>query len=113
MTGGPPELPDRCVPCEGGVKPLELDQALNLMVHAPGWELDYPFLKTTRRFRDFAEALAFVNRVGELAERQGHHPDVHLTGYRDVELVLYTHAIDGLSQNDFVLARAISALQPA
>ena len=81
------------------------------MRHVPEWELDFPYLKRRLTFPDFASALAFVNRVGALAEDQGHHPDVHLTGYRELELVLYTHAIDGLSLNDFVLARGIDALE--
>ena len=110
MAGEPPKLPDRCVPCEGGVPPLGQGAALDRMPHVPGWELDYPFLKREYAFRDFKEALAFVNRVGALAEAQGHHPDIHLTGYKRVELVLFTHAIDGLSENDFVMARAINAL---
>ena len=106
----PEPLPDRCVPCEGGVPPLGRDAALDLLPQAPGWELDHPFLKRRWTFPDFASALAFVQRVGALADEQGHHPDVHLTEYRELELVLYTHAIDGLSVNDFVLARAINAL---
>jgi 4a-hydroxytetrahydrobiopterin dehydratase len=80
------------------------------LTHAPGWDLDYPFLKREFAFQDFAAALSFVNRVGALAEAEGHHPDIHLTEYKHVELVLFTHAIDGLSDNDFVLARKINAL---
>ena len=105
------ELPERCAPCEGGVPPMTRDAALAHMRHVPNWELDFPFLKRRWTFPDFASALAFVNRVGALAEDQGHHPDVHLTEYRELELVLFTHALDGLSTNDFVLARAIDALQ--
>jgi 4a-hydroxytetrahydrobiopterin dehydratase len=82
------------------------------MRHVPDWELDSPFLKRRWTMRDFASALAFANEVGALADEQGHHPDVHLTSYRELELVLYTHAIDGLSLNDFVLARAIDRLAP-
>lgn len=111
MAGEPPKLPDRCVPCEGGVPPLGRGAALDRLAHAPGWDLDYPFLKREFAFKDFAAALSFVNRVGALAEAEGHHPDIHLTEYKHVELVLFTHAIDGLSDNDFVLARKINGLQ--
>jgi 4a-hydroxytetrahydrobiopterin dehydratase len=104
-------LPERCVPCEGGVPPLGPDAALDAATHVPSWELDYPFLRRRWTFPDFAEALAFVNRVGAVAEEQGHHPDVYLTSYRELELVLTTHAIDGLSLNDFVLAREIDRLE--
>jgi 4a-hydroxytetrahydrobiopterin dehydratase len=110
VAGERPKLPDRCVPCEGGVPPLGTAAALDRMVHVPGWELDYPFLRRSYVFEDFAGALAFVNKVGALAEAEGHHPDVHLTEYKRVELVLFTHAIDGLSDNDFVLARKINEL---
>jgi 4a-hydroxytetrahydrobiopterin dehydratase len=110
LAGEAAKLPDRCVPCEGGVPPLGQGAALDLMAQVPGWELDYPFLKREYVFPDFKQALDFVNRVGALAESQGHHPDIHLTGYKRVELVLFTHAIDGLSENDFVMARAINGL---
>ena len=80
------------------------------MPQVPGWELNPPHLRRRWRFKGFADAVAFVNRVTELAEREGHHPDVHLTGYRDLELVLYTHSVGGLTENDFVLAARISEL---
>lgn len=104
-------IPARCVPCEGGVAPLERDAALDAATHVPSWELDYPFLRRRWTFPDFAAALAFVNRVGALAEDQGHHPDIYLTNYRELELVLFTHALEGLSMNDFVMAREIDALE--
>ncbi|MCZ6598302.1 MAG: 4a-hydroxytetrahydrobiopterin dehydratase, partial [Planctomycetota bacterium] len=101
------ELPERCVPCEGGVQPLDLEGARERMEHVPEWELDYPRIRRGYRLKNFRAALALVNRVGELAEEEGHHPDIHITGWNRVELVLSTHAIDGLSDNDFVLARKI------
>jgi 4a-hydroxytetrahydrobiopterin dehydratase len=104
------DLPARCVPCEGGVRPLSEAEARARLVHVPGWTLDFPRLSRRYRLKDFRKALAWVNRVGMLAEEEGHHPDFHVTGWNQVELVLSTHAIGGLSDNDFVLARAIDAL---
>jgi len=110
MTGR--ELPERCVPCEGGVPALSRAEAEAYAVDLAGWELDYPRLRRTDVLPDFRAALAWINRVGMLAEEEGHHPDIHLTRWNRVELVLWTHAIDGLSVNDFVLARKIDALGP-
>lgn len=104
------ELPERCVPCEGGVEPLSRGEAEALAAKVPEWTLDFPRLRRRFRLADFRAALAWVNRVGMLAEEQGHHPDFHLTGWNRVELVLWTHAADGLHANDFVLARAIDEL---
>jgi len=105
------DLPTRCVPCEGGVRALSEQEAAALRAeHVPEWTLEYPRLRRRYRLPDFRAALRWTNRVGMLAEEEGHHPDVHLTDYRFVELVLWTHAIGGLSENDFVLARKIDAL---
>lgn len=75
-----------------------------------GWTLEYPKLRRSDTLSDFRAALAWINRVGMLAEQENHHPDFHLTGWNKVELVLWTHVIDGLSLNDFALARKISDL---
>ena len=103
-------LPERCEPCEGGVTPLTLAEAEAHMADVRGWTLDYPVLRRVDELEDFRAALAWINRVGMLAEEQGHHPDVHLTGWNRVELVLSTHSIGGLSINDFVLARLVDGL---
>ena len=105
------ELARRCVPCEGGIPALDRGTAQELLAHVPGWELDFPRLRRRYRLENFRAALAWVNRVGMLAEEEQHHPDFHITGWNQVELVLWTHAVDGLSQNDFVLARRIDELQ--
>lgn len=89
---------------------MERDAALAHAAEVPGWTLDFPRLRRSFEFPDFARALAFANRVGALAEDEGHHPDFHLTGWNRLELVLWTHAVDGLSVNDFVLAKKIDAL---
>lgn len=105
-----PPLPAKCVPCASGTPPYTLLAARERALLVPRWTLDYPRLRRRDRLKDFRKALAWINRVGMLAEEQGHHPDFHLTNWNEVELVLWTHAIGGLSDNDFVLARAIDAL---
>jgi 4a-hydroxytetrahydrobiopterin dehydratase len=96
-----------CVPCRGGVPPLSEDEYAPLLAQLEGWEVrDGLRLWKSFKFRDFAEALDFVNRVGRVAEEQGHHPDLHLYwGRVDVELT--THKIKGLSSADFVMAAKI------
>ena len=108
--GDPIELPARCVPCDGDLAALTAGEAGDRLRWIPGWILEYPRLVRRLSFDDFATALEFVAQVGALAEDQGHHPDLHLTDYREVEVVLWTHAVGGLSDNDFVLAREIEAL---
>jgi len=102
----------RCVPCEGGVQPLkgkELhDYQLQLEREAPGWSvIDDVRLHKKFKFINFKGALEFVNRVGKIAEEENHHPDINF-GWGYAEITLSTHAIGGLSENDFVLAAKIS-----
>ncbi|PIS04554.1 MAG: 4a-hydroxytetrahydrobiopterin dehydratase [Candidatus Buchananbacteria bacterium CG10_big_fil_rev_8_21_14_0_10_42_9] len=101
----------KCVACEGAVKPLDRKQAEEKLKEAPGWKLtsDAKSITKSYTFKDFKEALEFVNKVGHLAEDEGHHPDIHLTGYKNVRIDLTTHAIDGLFINDFILASKIDA----
>lgn len=93
-----------CVPCKGGVPPLagpELDRFLSQL---QGWSVvQGHHLEKTYEFDDFVGALAFVNRVGDLAEEQQHHPDLHLS-WGQVRVEIWTHAIDGLTESDFILA---------
>ncbi len=77
-----------------------------------GWDLDYPHLRRLDVCADFQAALTWINRVGALAEECGHHPDIHLTAWNRVELVLSTHDLGGLSEADFDLARRIEAAAP-
>lgn len=104
-----------CVPCRGGVPPLaapEIDSLLG-QLGPNGWQaVEGHHLEKEYPFPDFASALAFVNRVGELAEREGHHPDVHLAWGR-VRLMIWTHKIDGLTESDFVLAAKADAVLTA
>lgn len=101
----------KCEPCEGGVKPLGLKQAKELASKLDGWTLSGG--KALRRefvMLDFPAAIEFIHDVAQTAESEGHHPDLHLTGYRHLAIELSTHAIGGLSMNDFILAAKIDAL---
>ncbi len=100
-----------CVPCRGGIPPLTPAEALELQAGTPGWELTegYTRLRRVYKLETFPQAIDFVQRVAELAEEQGHHPDFEIH-YRDVTLVLYTHAIGGLHENDFIMAAKIDEL---
>ncbi|MEX2535134.1 MAG: 4a-hydroxytetrahydrobiopterin dehydratase [Trueperaceae bacterium] len=95
----------QCVPCMGGVPPLEGDELRELEQRlGGGWRVvDEHHLEKTYEFKDFREALDFTNKVGELAEEQGHHPDIHLS-WGKVGLEIFTHKIDGLTESDFILA---------
>lgn len=102
----------KCVPCEGGVKPLTLEEAKPYLDNVKDWKVEEDGKKIERKFKfkDFKEALSFVNRIGEIAEEEGHHPDLEL-GWGRVCVELSTHAIGGLSVNDFILAAKINKLQ--
>jgi 4a-hydroxytetrahydrobiopterin dehydratase len=93
-----------CVPCRGDVPPLKGDELRRLAGQLPDWEVvDGHHLRRLFRFRNFREALDFVDRVGELAEEQAHHPDISF-GWGRAEVVIFTHKIDGLTESDFVFA---------
>ena len=100
-----------CEPCEGGVPPLVGDELRDLREElGGGWEVvDSHHLSKLFEFEDFVAALEFTNEVGELAEEEGHHPLIHLT-WGEVRIDIWTHAIDGLSENDFILAAKIDEL---
>jgi 4a-hydroxytetrahydrobiopterin dehydratase len=94
-----------CVPCKGGVPPLkqrELTELLDKL--GEGWRVvDEHHLEKEYRFKDFRTALAFINRIGELAETQGHHPDIYIS-WGKVKLAIWTHKINGLTESDFIFA---------
>ncbi len=102
-----------CVPCEGGTKPFSKKEANEYLKAVTDWELlsDKP-TKIERKFtfKNFKEALSFINKVGVLAESEGHHPDIFLHNYKKVDITLYTHSIGGLSVNDFIMAAKINQL---
>ena len=98
------------VPCRGGVPPLAADEVLNLLKQLDRWEvIENHHLKKSYEFKDFSEALGFVNRIGRLTEEQGHHPDICF-GWGKVEVTIWTHKIDGLTESDFVLGAKIDQL---
>jgi 4a-hydroxytetrahydrobiopterin dehydratase len=100
-----------CVPCRGGVPPLTAEAAKRLLPEAEGWRLEQNATRLERRFefRDFVEAMKFVNRVADLAEQEGHHPDFAIH-WNKVDLTLWTHKIGGLHENDFILAAKVNRL---
>lgn len=101
----------RCIPCEGGIPKLDADGAAQLLQQInTAWTLvDNHHIEREYRFRDFVSALEFVNRVGMLAEENGHHPDLFLT-WGKAKVTLWTHAVDGLTESDFILAAKIDEL---
>jgi 4a-hydroxytetrahydrobiopterin dehydratase len=98
----------KCIPCEGKVKPLSREQAAVLLPEIPTWQLSEDGKSISREysFTTFVRAISFVDKVADIAEFEGHHPDIHLS-YTNLRLVLATHAIKGLSENDFILAAKI------
>ena len=100
----------QCVPCRGGVPPLSKEKANELLEQFDGWTIEGGHhLNREFTFPDFAQALAFVNRVGAIAEEQGHHPDLYLA-WGKVRVEIWTHKIDGLTESDFILAAKIDEI---
>lgn len=100
-----------CVPCQGGIPPLARTEAEKLLKETPGWTLSPDGSRINRKFTfpDFVSAQRFVNKVGDLAEAEGHHPDISFGwGYADV--LFYTHKIKGLHENDFIMAAKVNQL---
>ena len=102
-----------CVPDTEGAPALSADRARELLLELPGWTIvtEEPKLRRQFKFRDFPSAMEFVRKVAEIAEEQDHHPDIHVH-YDRVALELWTHAIGGLSENDFILAAKINSFAP-
>ena len=99
-----------CVPCRGGVSPLKGEELSLLEKQVDGWNIiEEHHITKTFKFPDFRGALKFVNHVGELAEEQGHHPDISLA-WGKVEITTWTHKINGLTESDFILAAKIDQL---
>jgi 4a-hydroxytetrahydrobiopterin dehydratase len=99
-----------CVPCRGGVAPLKGTALSELHKQVPEWKvIEEHHITRSFAFPDFLQALALVNRVGALAEEQGHHPDI-LLGWGKAEITLWTHKVDGLSESDFIMSAKIDQL---
>ncbi|MEX0715599.1 MAG: 4a-hydroxytetrahydrobiopterin dehydratase [Planctomycetaceae bacterium] len=98
-----------CKPCEGGVDKMPDDEARRQLDHLDGWRLSDDGTKIFKKWKlkDFVEGMALLNKAAEIAEAEQHHPDLHLEGYRHVRIELSTHAIGGLSENDFIVAAKI------
>ncbi|MBI3115240.1 MAG: 4a-hydroxytetrahydrobiopterin dehydratase [Candidatus Kerfeldbacteria bacterium] len=103
----------KCVPCEGGSPPASDEEIARLLPQVPRWQIvevdGVKRLTKTFRFKDFVESVAFVNRVKDIAEAEGHHPDLHIS-WNTVRVENWTHAVKGLHENDFILAAKIDAL---
>ena len=100
-----------CVPCQGGMLPLSRGEAEDFRRQTPEWQLSEDATRISRGFKfgNFVDAQTFVNHVGELAEAEGHHPDIAF-GWGYADIVVYTHKIKGLHQNDFILAAKIDSI---
>ncbi len=102
-----------CVPCEGAMPALSPEEVNRYKAGVLGWTVSPDSKKLSREFTfpDFKETMAFVNKVADIAEAEGHHPDLHVS-YGKVTIELWTHAANGLSENDFILAAKINQLFP-
>ena len=102
----------KCLPCEGGVQPFSEEKAKEYLKALEGWELgpNRDAIQKTYVMKNFLGAVQLIQSIAEIAEAEDHHPDIHLTGYRKLLIELSTHAIKGLSENDFILAAKIEAL---
>lgn len=107
----PEQLADKqCIPCRGGVPALKGEDLKRLHKSIPDWTIvEEHHLRREFRFPDFKQALEFVNRIGAVAEEQGHHPDI-LLAWGKVEITIWTHKIDGLTESDFIMAAKIDRL---
>jgi 4a-hydroxytetrahydrobiopterin dehydratase len=105
----------KCVPCEGGIPALSREEGEELCSRVPGWRIvaDGQRIRREWTVKNFMAGMAFLNAVAKIAEDEGHHPDVHLSGYRNVAIEIWTHAIGGLSENDFILAAKIDKVPVA
>ncbi len=101
----------KCKPCEGGVEPCAIEFSQSQVASLKDWELSSDGKMISRQWKlgNFLQAMKLLNLAAEIAEEDQHHPDLHLTGYRNVRIDLTTHAIGGLSENDFIVAAKIDA----
>jgi 4a-hydroxytetrahydrobiopterin dehydratase len=107
-----PLVQKHCRACEGGIPPLTTSQVQSYLREVPRWTLsgDGKRIRREWRVKDFLTALDFFDRVGRIAEEEDHHPDLHVVGYRNVTIEIWTHAVSGLTENDFILAAKIDQL---
>ena len=99
----------KCKPCEGGVPALTEEQANKLLKQIPSWEIRNGHVFRQFDFKNFKESIAFVNKVADVAEHEGHHPNIAIN-FKKVDIEFWTHAINGLSENDFIAAAKINKI---
>ena len=102
----------KCSPCEGGIEKLSRQEAANNLQSLTGWRISQDGLRLEKEWlvKSFKDGIDFINRVAEIAEEEGPHPELHLTGFRHVWIEIWTHAVGGLTENDFILAAKIDML---
>lgn len=106
-------LSKKCVPCEGSTKPLNSNEEENLLIQINDWNLindGEHRIKKEFQLKNFVEAIEFVNRIAGVAEKEGHHPNILIHSYNKVKVELFTHAIGGLSENDFIVAAKVDEI---
>jgi 4a-hydroxytetrahydrobiopterin dehydratase len=99
----------KCKPCEGGVSPLKPDEIANLLKHLQGWECVNGVIAKSYAFKNYYQTMAFVNAAAWISHREDHHPDITV-GYNQCRVSYVTHAVNGLSENDFICAAKLDAL---
>ena len=102
----------KCRPCEGGIEKLSPQEAVDSLRSLTGWRISQDGLRLEKEslVKSFKAGIDFINRVAEIAEEESHHPEIHLTGFRHVWIEIWTHAVGGLTENDFILAAKIDLL---
>lgn len=100
----------KCVPCEGIGKPLNEEETKKLMPKVPGWKREGKKIWRKYKFKDFDEAMNFINKMADIAREEDHHPDFQLYEWNNVTVELWTHAVGGLSENDFIVAAKINKI---
>ncbi len=112
MNEKKPLTKQKCQPCEGIGQALNAEQANELLKQTPGWKLTEDSKGIYREYvtKNFMAAVNFITKVADVAESDDHHPDIHLTGYRKLRIDLSTHALGGLSENDFIVAAKLNEL---
>jgi len=105
-------LSKKCQPCEGIGESYKKNKAVEMLAKVPGWQLNSDAKQISREYamKNFMAAVNFMQKIADVAEAENHHPDLHLTGYRKLRVDLSTHALGGLSENDFILAAKINEL---
>ncbi len=112
MSKSTPLAQKKCQPCEGIGSPINKDQAVKHLKEVENWQIDSSGKSIYREYttKNFITAINFIQKAAQIAEAQNHHPNIHLTGYRKLRIDLSTHAIGGLSENDFIVAAKLNEL---